>query len=440
VRVFETASIGSVATANRILRSATFEGLCDGDGKPGPAYQQLYARLASQELGALITGFAYISQDGRAMQPGQAGIESDAHIGLFRRVTESVHAQGSPIFLQLAHAGRQTTATAAGGRVYGPSSKKSRYFNARPQALDGLKIQQIIAGFAEAAGRARQAGFDGVQLHAAHGYLIHQFLHPAINDRADAFGIDPASGIGSAFLDRVIDQVRAVCGTDYPLLVKVSAGDNYRRAPGQEGFIRLIRFLDAKRVDAIEVSFGTMDHAFNIFRGDSIPLKTILDFNPRYGTSNPLARLTYRLLVLPLLKRHFLPFTPRYNLDAARLAKQYTRIPIISVGGFRSGSDIRRAIEEDGVDFVSLCRPLLCEPDFVSRIKQDVHYQSHCTNCNRCAVMCDSGLPTRCHGRRSTEASARAVPGRGVGKVSDKVLGEAPARLPKRAGINPSLL
>ena len=402
MRVFETACIGRVELKNRILRSATFEGLCDRAGTPGPSYERLYAQLSAQGLGALITGFAYVSQDGRAMQPGQAGLESDAKVPAFRRVTEAVHENGSRIFLQVAHAGRQTTPAATGCETYSPSSRTSRYFNHRPCRLSAPQIEQVIISFAEAARRARESGFDGVQLHAAHGYLIHQFLHPAINDRTDRYGIDASTGVGTAFLDRVIDRVRSVCGTDYLLLVKVSAADNDCRWDLDREFIQLIRFLDAKELDAIEVSFGTLDRAFNIFRGESIPLRSILDFNPRYGTRNPLRRFIWRLLVRPVLQRQHLPFAPMYNLAAAQLAKQHTRIPIISVGGFRSGSHIRCAVEEHGIDFVSLCRPLICEPDFVTKIRQNEAHQSRCRNCNRCAVMCDSGLPTRCYGRQTT--------------------------------------
>ena len=119
------------------------------------------------------------------MQPGQAGMDSDDKVDAFRQVTRATHENGCRIFLQLAHAGRQTVPAATGGRIYAPSSIRSPYFNQRPCRLTEPEIERIIDSFAAAARRAGDAGFDGVQIHAAHGYLVHQFLHPACNDRND---------------------------------------------------------------------------------------------------------------------------------------------------------------------------------------------------------------------------------------------------------------
>jgi 2,4-dienoyl-CoA reductase-like NADH-dependent reductase (Old Yellow Enzyme family) len=397
-RIFEPARIGTVELPNRLLRAATFEGRCDGAGAPLDDYVQLYAELAKLGLGGIITGFAFVNRSGRAMQPGQAGLDSDALIPAFRRVTEAVHANGGRIFLQLAHAGRQTSAAAAGGCVYGASARKSRYFNARPTPLSTREVEETANAFAHASRRAQQAGFDGVQVHAAHGYLVHQFLHPLLNDRTDEYGVDQRRGLGVRFLGCIIERIRALCDRNFPLLVKVSAGDDYHRALGETEFRSLITYLDGAGVDAIEVSYGTMDHALNIFRG-GIPVDEILDVNPRYRTRSVLKRFLFKRFMVPLLRRHFRPFAPAYNLPWAEIARELTARPLISVGGFRTGNQIRSAIEERGVDFVALCRPVLREPDFALKLAADPQYRSRCANCNRCAVMCDSGQPTRCYSR-----------------------------------------
>lgn len=396
MRVFESASLGGVRVQNRILRSATFEGACDPMGWPTDAYEALYADLARQGLGALITGFSYVSLDGKAMHPGQGGLETDQKIPAFARVTDAVHRQGGRIFLQLAHAGRQTTSAACGGTVWGASNRRSWYFGGRPRTLSTSEASQIAEAFGSAAARARKAGFDGIQIHAAHGYLIHQFLHPAINRRRDAYALDPATGVGTAFLGAVLEAVRSQGGEDYPVLVKVSAGDELRPAFSTCHFLALLNFLERQAVGAVEVSYGTMDHPFNIFRGEAFPTASILAHNGRFATANPLLRRLYGGVVFPVLRRRLHPWQAMYNLRMARLAREHCAIPIIAVGGFRSAGHIRQAIEVEDIDFVAVCRPLLCEPDFALRIRQDPSYISPCQNCNRCAVGCDAGRPTRC--------------------------------------------
>ncbi len=182
------------------------------------------------------------------------------------------------------------------------------------------------------------------------------------------------------------------------MLIKVSAGDNYRRPLRESEFVELIRFLEGCGLAAVEISFGTMDDALNIFRGQTIPYKAILAFNPRYGRRCGLRRWANRVFILPVLKRRCTPFEPMYNLARARLAKRHTKMPVICVGGFRSGRHIKHAIEEQGIDFVSLCRPIVCEPGFALKLRQDEACKSRCRNCNQCAVLCDSGRPTRCYG------------------------------------------
>lgn len=397
IGLFTPGLIGTCTIRNRIIRSATFESLCDPDGLPGDAYIRIYEKLAHTKVGAIITGFTYISTDGKAMQPGQAGLDKDENISAFRRMTEAVHAQGCPIFIQLAHSGRQTTSKAAGGKVYGPSPKPSRYFRSKPDRLSQNQTEEIIKSFADTAARAKLAGFDGVQLHAAHGYLIHQFILPAINDRDDKYGIDPVTGIGTAFMDAIIAAVRMSCGPEYPILVKISGGDDYRVRFTTDQFINLVKFLDRKNLAAIEVSYGTMDWPLNIFRGKSVPIARILDYNPRYRQSNRLIRKFWRLIVLPLVAKRLKPFTPMYNLPYARLAKQHTAIPIITVGGFRSRVEMATALKNNDADFISLCRPFIRETGFADRLAADPEAISLCIDCNSCAAMCDSGNPTRCY-------------------------------------------
>jgi len=382
---------------NKLFHSATFEGMADANGIPGEEYLEFYRELAAQGVRNIITGCTYVSSEGKMVQPGQAGMDEDAMISPFEKVTAAVHQHDARIYLQISHAGRQTSSSVTGQPVVGASAQRSSYFLSKPNPLSKEELEQVIEDYATAALRAKLSGFDGVQIHAAHGYLVHQFLHPGINKRGDEYGINPGTGIGDLFLSKIIAAIRESCGSSYPILVKVSAADDLPKGFSLSNFIALIKLLHEKRVHAIEISYGTMEDALNIFRGASIPIDAILKHNFRYKQANPAIRRLWKLLVLPVLKHRLISFRANYNLPFARMAKGITDIPVICVGGFRKGSEILKAIESGQTDFVSLCRPLIREPDFVAKLCRDSEYESRCVNCNICAVMCDSGRPTRCY-------------------------------------------
>ena len=248
MEVFETTGIGSTDLKNRVIRSATYEGMCDDLGFPTTKYYEMYETLARNEIGGIITGFAYISDEGKAMQPGQAGIDNERKIPYYQKLTDIVHKYHSSIFMQIAHTGRQTKKSATGKEVVGCSAKKTIYFNEKPRVLTTGEVYQIIDKFGNSASYAKEAGFDGIQLHAAHGYLIHQFLLPSVNKRQDEFKIDNTSNIGTRFLDLVIDNIRAKCGDEFPVLIKISGSDDYYRKFGEQQLINLIQFLNTKKL------------------------------------------------------------------------------------------------------------------------------------------------------------------------------------------------
>ena len=395
MKLFKESKLGALIVKNRIIRSATFEGMCDAQGFPTDTYNELYTELSKNEIGTIITGFAFITPDGRAMQPGQAGIDSREKIKFFKEITDKVHKNDCKIILQIAHTGRQTLSSSTGYSVKGVSNKKSPYFNQVPKVLTTEEVKVLAEKFGESSLYAKDSGFDGVQIHAAHGYLIHQFILPSINDRDDIFKIDDELKIGITFLDLVIDKIRDKCGEAFPILIKISGTDDYKEQFSCEQFINLIKFLDSKKVTGIEISYGTMDHALNIFRCSEIPIDMILKFNQRYKIKNKIIRAMWKCFFYGLASRKVIKYSPAYNLKYAILAKDYTDIPIISVGGFRTGTEINNALNE--VDFISLSRPFIVEPDYIKKIRADINYKSKCLNCSKCAIMSDTSESLRCY-------------------------------------------
>jgi 2,4-dienoyl-CoA reductase-like NADH-dependent reductase (Old Yellow Enzyme family) len=391
---------GNLHLKNRIVKSGIYEGRCDENGFPGQSYVDFYEEIAKHGAGGLITGFAYTSKEGRAMQPRQAGIDHPDKIPFYQKMTEAVHRYDCPVFLQVSHAGRQTLKNATGTDLRGASSKRSVYFRQKPVTLSTQEVYERIDQYANSAFYARESGFDGVQLHAAHGYLIHQFLLPGINNRSDEFAIDRRTGIGKAFLEKIIVRTREKCGQDFPLLVKISGAIDLKPGFSEEQFVELIRFLDKMEVSAIEISYGTMDHALNIFRGD-VPESLILSHNPILKSRNGLRRWVNRAIMRQFFIRKLRPFAPVYNLEYAALAKKYTGVPLISVGGFRNGKEISDAVTIGKTDIVGLARPFICEPDFVEKLISHRSYESKCVNCNYCSVMCDTENETRCYKQKT---------------------------------------
>jgi 2,4-dienoyl-CoA reductase-like NADH-dependent reductase (Old Yellow Enzyme family) len=399
--LFSQITIGNLSLKNRLVRSATYEGAADRNGVPGDDYLSIYRELARNDVGMIITGFTYIARSGRAMQPFQAGLDDREKIRPFRRVTDEVHRHNCPIIVQLAHAGRQTLASWTGVRPVSSTSERSVYFREKPRMLRVGEVYEIAEQFATCAMYAQEAGFDGVQLHAAHGYLIHQFILQDINRLTHEFGVDAATGVGTRLLDEIIDRTRAKCGATFPILVKMSGNSDYSNRFYPVQFANLIRFLNSKRVAAIEISYGSMDYALNIFRGDmNLPL--LWKHNPLFKTTSRLKRAFYAMYIRRYIMPKIQPYSSMYNLKYAEAAKGITDIPVISVGGFRSRNDMETVIAAKKSDLIGLSRPFNCEPDFARKLMQVDDYTSPCTNCNRCVFMCDAGQVTRCYSQITT--------------------------------------
>ncbi len=389
-KIFSPLILGKHRLKNRIIRAATYEGMGSPDGIPHvEQLSKLYCDLANNDISLIITGFNYISQQGRAMQPHQCGIDADDKVKAWKPIVQAVHDAGAKICMQIAHTGRQTISEATHDLARAPSAVTCTYFRQKIQVLSDKEIEQIIQDFICAAQRCQEAGFDGIQVHCAHGYLIHQFLSPHTNRRKDRWGQDKL-----LFAKKILSGIREKIGPDFLLLIKVSAQDD-RLFSNELCQKFCIEVEKGNLADAIEISYGTMEFAMNIFRGD-LPLSLAFKHNPLFAKYPRWVQWLWKTFYFPFYRRRIKPFTHNYNLSDAKKLQQQLKLPLIVTGGIRSLEDMDKVLDA-GIQGISLCRPLICEPDFLTKLKRQHQVESQCTNCNICTIMCDGHRPLRCY-------------------------------------------
>jgi 2,4-dienoyl-CoA reductase-like NADH-dependent reductase (Old Yellow Enzyme family) len=315
------------------VRSATAERLAtDPIGRATPALEALLAGLARGGVGLIISGHAYVSPRGKA-HPEMLSAHCDEMLPGLKALADTVHENGGRIALQINHGGRQcdkacTPETLAPSPVAAGSGEM-------PREMTPADITEAVEAFGQAARRARLAGFDAVQLHGAHGYLIGQFLSPNTNRRRDAWGGDFERRL--AFLAAVCEAVRGEVGPDYPVFIKLGMMDNLERVPDglhADDGARIVARLAGLGLDAVEVSGG--------YHGGS-------DFVGRLGVGSKAPEAYFR--------------------DLARRARAVTDLPVILVGGLRSRAVMDEVLASGDADMISLCRPLIREPDLPNRLR-----------------------------------------------------------------------
>ena len=239
---------------NRLVRSATWEGMCETDGRPTEKLIDYYKALAQGGVGLIISGYTYVLPEGKQL-PNKMGITTDDFAPEFKKLTSVVHEAGGTIAIQLVHAGGQADPAAIGCQPLAPSAVKVDQYPEMPAEMTPRYITEVISSFGDAAGRAKAWGFDAIQLHGAHGYLINQFLSPHTNLRTDQYGGTIENRC--RFMIEVYDEVRATVGKDYPVLIKLNATDFLDNGlTVDEGCFAAKKLSDAG-IDAIEVSGGT---------------------------------------------------------------------------------------------------------------------------------------------------------------------------------------
>lgn len=346
-RLFEKAVVNGMMLGNRMVRSATWEGMCEKNGRPTKRLIDYYRNLAKGGVGLIISGFAFVRPEGKQM-PGKMGIHTDDFAQDYRELTAAVHDEGSKIAVQLVHAGGQTTSEIAGRQPLAPSAVKTAQFPEIPSELTKKQINEIVDAFGNAAARAKNWGVDAVQFHGSHGYLINQFLSPLTNRRTDEYGGTIENRC--RFLMEVYRGVRDAVGGEYPVMIKLNASDNLEGGLETGDAIYAAQLLSKEGIDAIEVSSGT-----------------------------PASKLTGHARM-----RINKPDKEAYNLALALEIKAVVKCPVMAVGGFRSFEIAEKAVATKGMDFVSMSRPFIREPDLPLRWMKGDRSPAHCISCNGC--------------------------------------------------------
>jgi 2,4-dienoyl-CoA reductase-like NADH-dependent reductase (Old Yellow Enzyme family) len=357
-QLFETSELNGMELKNRIIRSATWTGMADESGRCSRQLVRYYERLATGGVGLIVTGHAYVEKDGQA-GPRQLGIDTDEAIPALRELTKAVHGQGGRIVMQLSHAGMYADPSCS--RLEASAvSVSTRYGHHRLRELIPESIERIVQAFELGAQRAGAAGFDGVQVHAAHGYLLNQFLSPAYNLRADEYGGD--LGNRAKPLMGVIRRIRADVGRRYPLLVKLNSQDFLEGGLTEEESLEVAVMLQREGVDAIEVSGGTRESGR--FKSTRTGIVTEGD--------------------------------EAYFERGARRFRPHLQIPIALVGGIRRYETAVRLLNTGAADYVAMSRPFIHEPEFVNRWRSGDTAMVACASENECLAHGLRGAGIKC--------------------------------------------
>lgn len=346
--LFETTEINGMELNNRFVRAATWERMADQKGHLTDDLVEVYKKLAQNEIGLIITGYAYVTEEEQP-NPGMMGIYEDSFIDEYKTLTDLVHQKGSKIVMQLAYGGSKTNFKADQRKIFGPSAVPHQKTGVTPKKMTKEDINYIINSYVDAAERVKEAGFDGVQIHAGHSYLLNQFLSPYHNQRTDRYGGSLENR--ARFILEIYQEIRNRVGSDYPILVKVSPGDFVEGGQTFADSLGFCKLLDQKGIDLIEVSGNIHSSAEEYFEEE----------------------------------------WDGYNIQPEAYFKEYAEkiaeevsSPVMLVGGLRKYEVVEDLFQETEIDYFSFCRPLMTEPDLIKRWKKGNRSPAKCTSCSQC--------------------------------------------------------
>ena len=373
-QIFTPVRIGPVTLRNRIIRSAAFENMAYGN-KPSQDLMDYHVAVARGGVGMTTLAYASVSRSGLSFD-GQLWMREEI-VPALREITDAIHAQGAKASIQLGHCGNMTHRSTCGCKPLGASGGFNLYSPTLVRKMNEDEIDSLVDDFGHSVELARQAGFDCVEIHAGHGYLISQFLSPYTNHRHDRFGGSLENRM--RLMQMVIKRVMEVAGDDMGVIVKMNMHDGFRRGMQREECLEVAKEVEQLGVHAIVLSAGFVSKApMEVMRG-AMPLRTMAHYmDPwKFWWLKAFVRLFGRV-VIPTV-----PYKDAYFLEDAKQFRKAVSLPLIYVGGMVSRSSIEEVLDS-GFDAVQMARALIRDTDFVNKLREGTVERSECRHSNYC--------------------------------------------------------
>lgn len=385
-KLFTESSIGPITLRNRTIRSAAFESMCPGNA-PSQQLLDYHRSVAAGGVGMTTIAYAAVAQSGLSFDR-QLWMRKEIVPGL-RKLTDSVHKEGAAASIQLGHCGNMSHKKICGETPVGASSGFNLYSPTFVRGLRKDELRLMAKAYGNAVRLARESGFDAVEIHAGHGYLISQFLSPYTNHRKDEYGGSLDNRM--RFMDEVMAEVMKAAGNDMAVLVKMNMRDGFKGGMDIEESLQVAHRLVNDGAQALVLSGGFVSKApMYVMRG-AMPIKAMTHYMDCWWLKWGVRMAGH--LMIPTV-----PFKEAYFLDDAMLfRKEIKNIPLVYVGGLISREKIEDVLDK-GFEFVQMGRALLNEPGFVNRMKLDVNARCTCKHSNYCIARMYS-IDMACHQR-----------------------------------------
>ncbi len=377
-KILSPGKIGVLQLKNRLIRSGCFEGMCQ-NGQVTENLIEHHRHLAEGGIAMTTVAYCSISYDGRTFEH-ELWMREEVVPGL-KRLTDAVHKDGAVVSIQLGHSGFFTSKRVIGKRPLGASPKLCIFTMSYCREMTPGDIEEKTADFVNAALLARSAGFDAVEIHAGHGYLLSQFLSPWTNQRKDEFGGTLENRLRFPVI--VIREIRKALGPEFPVLVKMNQRDGMPGGIEIEDAVQIAKAFEKAGASALIPSAGfTSKVPFLMLRGN-LPVKEMSKNQPKL-----MNRIGLKLFGRFMVPEH--KYEPLFLFEGAKKIREAVKIPVIYIGGVKSLDTVLKARNAE-FEFLQMGRATIQDPDFVKKLQTGKLTQSPCDHCNRCVAAMDAG-------------------------------------------------